>query len=84
MNNSSSRRVSDQVTEMRALQDAALQLERRDTVPPRNTKKQRHSIADLIAHYLSAQCRQTRGRWAGQKITRDELETYARERGLAL
>ena len=82
-NATNSRRVSEQVAEMRALQDAALQLERGGTVSLRSSKKQRHSVADLLAHYLRDRS-QNRGRWFGQKITRDDLETYARERGVTI
>ena len=78
------RQVADQVAELRELQEAALQLEHGGTISFRNIKKKRHSVADLLAQYLKERCQKRSGRWFGQKITREELETFARERGLAV
>ena len=84
MTTSDSRQITGQIAELRELQEAALQLERGGTVSLRSSKKQRHSIADLIAQYLSTQCQKRGGRWAGQPITREELAVFARERGLEI
>ena len=85
MNSLRSRQVADQIKEMRAMADAALQLERGGTISLRDTKKkQRRSIADLLTKYLTARCQERGGRWAGQKVTREELEVFARERGYSL
>ena len=85
MNSLRSRQVAEQIKEMRAMADAALQLERGGTISLRDTKKkQRHSITDLLEHYLAARYQKRGGCWAGQKVTREELEVFARERGCAL
>ena len=73
MNSLHDRQVTGQIKEMRALADSTLQFGSRECFEVHHS-----SITGVLEKYLTERC-QRRERWAGQKVTREELEEYIRE-----
>ena len=73
MNSLRSRQVADQIKEMRALANSPMHLNNRECFTVHHP-----SITGVLEKYLTEKC-QRRERWAGAKVTREELEEYIRE-----